>query len=415
MADKKPKEKSVANSNREIRSMRQSARRIFLDPSTPTSFTVVRVVLVSFLVLILGAFVAVLLYLLRNLFFMMILSIFFAYLIDPLVKLIRRPFKERHIEKLMPRAAAIVIAYLIVFTVLGFGIANLAPRAANQAKEFAANLPNYATVLQERMADLNTLNRRLKISDDFQAKISEKATVIIDSAGTEITGFFGNLLLDIVTSLPWLVLVPILSFFFLKDINFFRISLLRCFPSGRWRARAESVLGDVNKTLAAYTRAQLISCFLIGIVCTTGFYLLGVKYALLLGILAGAFEFVPLIGPLTIGILATTVAGFSGSPWQAFWTAVFLVILRLVHDYVTYPRIVREGILLHPLMIILSVLAGEQIGGIPGVFLSIPIVALLTVIYKHVLDHTGSKGFFAGWLEPDVVNITTHQENVATD
>ena len=400
MAEKISKEKQVVKSKDKIRAMRQSARRVFLDPSTPTSWTVVRVVLVSFLVLIVGAFVAALLYSLRYLFFVMILSIFFAYLIDPLVKLLRRPFKERHLERFFPRPAAIVIAYLIVFSVLVIGIANLAPRAANQAKEFAANLPNYVSVFQERMSDLNTLNRRLKISKDFQTKISEKAESIINYAGSEITGFFGNLLLDIVTSLPWLLLVPILSFFFLKDINLFRASFLRVFPSGRWRARAESVLEDVNKTLAAYTRAQLISCVLIGFVCTTGFYLIGVKYALLLGILAGAFEFVPLLGPLSIGILATSVAGFSGSPWQAFWTAVFLIVLRLVHDYITYPRIVREGILLHPMMIILSVLAGEQIGGIPGVFLSIPIVAILTVVYKHILEHTGSRGFFAGWLEP---------------
>lgn len=399
MAEKQETERGKSKSTANLRLMRQSARRVFLDPSTPTSWTVVRVVLVAFLVLIIGAFVSVLLYSLRNLFFMMILSIFFAYLIDPLVKLIRRPFKERNIERVMPRPAAIVLAYLIVFSILGVGIANLAPRAATQAREFATNLPNYGTVLQERMSDLNSLNESLKISKDFQEKINQKAESIISSAGSEITGFFGNLLLDILTLLPWLVLVPILSFFFLKDINFFRVSLLRCFPSGRWRARAESVLSDVNKTLAAYTRAQLISCFLIGIACTTGFYLLGIKYALLLGILAGVFEFVPLIGPLSIGILATSVAGFSGSPWQAFWTACFLIILRLVHDYVTYPRIVREGILLHPLMIILSVLAGEQIAGIPGVFLSIPIVALLTVLYKHIIEHTGSRGFFAGWLE----------------
>ncbi len=120
---------------------------------------------------------------------------------------------------------------------------------------------------------------------------------------------------------------------------------------------------------------------------------------MLLGILAGVFEFIPLIGPVTIGILATFVAGFE-SGYQALTTAIFLAILRILQDYVLYPRIVREGIHLHPLAIILSVLAGEQIAGIPGVFLSIPIVALLTVIYKHVLDHLGSKGLFVGLLEP---------------
>lgn len=412
MSEKKIREKGATKPTAKIRAMRHTARRVFLDPSTPSSWTVVRVVLVAFLVWNLGGFVTNILSSLTFLFFMIVLSVFFAYLIDPLVKLIRRPFKERHLEKLMPRPIAIVIAYLIVFTVLGLGIANLAPRVANQAREFAANAQGYAAVFQEQIAELNKLNRRLKISKEFQEKINENASSIINYVGTQVTATFGNFLFNFVTYLPWLVLIPVLSFFFLKDINLFRATLLRVFPSGRWRARAESVLQDVNQTLASYTRAQLISCFLIGFVCTLGFYLLGVKYALLLGILAGIFEFVPLIGPLSLAILATSVAGFSGSPWQALWTAIFLLILRLTHDYVTYPRIVRGGIHLHPLMIILSVLAGEQVAGIPGVFLSIPIVAIITVMYKHILEHTGSRGFFAGLLEPKEIETEIIQEEI---
>jgi predicted PurR-regulated permease PerM len=158
-------------------------------------------------------------------------------------------------------------------------------------------------------------------------------------------------------------------------------------------------LFDVNKTLAAYARAQLISCVFIGVTCTTGFYIIGLNYAVLLGILAGVFEFVPLIGPLTIFVVAFVLA-FLQSPWLALYTLIFLLILRLTHDYVTYPRIVRQGIHLHPLAIIFSVLAGEQVAGIPGVFLSIPIVALLTVFYKHMLEQNTASELFEGLLEP---------------
>ncbi len=199
--------------------------------------------------------------------------------------------------------------------------------------------------------------------------------------------------------IPWLILVPILAFFFLKDANLFRVSLLRIFPSGDWRTRIESIIHDVNTTLAAYTRAQLISCALIGTLCTIGFYLLGVNYALLLGVMAGIFEFVPLIGPITIAIIAIFIGGLE-SGWQALYIGIFLGVLRILQDYVFYPRIVREGVHLHPLAIILSVLAGEQVAGIPGVFLSIPVVALLTVVYKHILEHSGSKGIVANILAP---------------
>lgn len=158
-------------------------------------------------------------------------------------------------------------------------------------------------------------------------------------------------------------------------------------------------MADVNTTLAAYTRAQLISCIIIGVICTAGFYLIGLKYALLLGILAGVFEFVPLLGPLAIAVIVTTTAAASDDPWNALYVALFLIVLRVIHDYYTYPRIVRGGIHMHPLAIILSVLAGEQVAGIPGVFLSIPIVAIATVFYRHILAHQGRRGLVSGWLE----------------
>lgn len=386
---------------KEVREKRQTARRVFLDPSTPSSWAVVRVVLIVFFVWTVANSVNSILFSLRSLFFLIILSIFFAYLIDPLVRAIRRPFKERHLEKIMPRSLAILIAYVVVFTIVGVAIANLAPKVIEQTKEFAANLPGYAESFQKSARELNTRYDRLRIPDELQTKLNESIAGLIGSFSSFVsTIIIGTFLVNLLLYSPWLFLVPILSFFFLKDVEFFRVSLLRIFPSGRWRARAEAVLADVNSTLAAYTRAQLISCVFIGGICTLAFYLFGVKYALLLGIAAGILEFIPLLGPLTLAITAVTVATFSGSGSQGLTVFIFLGALRLTHDYITYPRIVRDGIHLPPLAIILSVLAGEQIAGIPGVFLSIPIVALGTVLYKHFLEHSGSRGFFAQWLEP---------------
>ena len=391
MAEKKTRESKSSLTAKRTREMRQTARRVFLDPSTPSVRSIVRVVIITLLLIALFDFTRSILASLTKLFFIIVLAIFFAYLIDPLVKIIRRPFKERQHEKFMPRPLAIVLAYIIVFTVLGLAIANLTPVITNQARAFEKNLPEYSKAIEQKINELNARFSRLRISADFQDKISAKTSEYVSESATGI----GSL----ITSLPWLFLVPILAFFFLKDVNLYRVAVLRFVPSGRWRARVESVLFDVNKTLAAYTQAQLISCVFIGIVCTIAFYIIGLDYAVLLGILAGVFEFVPLIGPLSIAVIATTLALLE-SPWQAFYTAVFLGVLRIVHDYITYPRIIREGIHLHPLAIILSVLAGEQVAGIPGVFLSIPVVALLTVLYKHILAHSTATGIFEGWFQP---------------
>lgn len=370
--------------------------KIALDQSTPSVTSIARVVIVALILTFIAGFVATIISSLTYLFFLLVLSIFFAYLISPLVRLIRKPFKGGALDRLMPRSLAILISYVIVFTVLGFGISGLAPIVSQQGIEFGANMPAVAASIRESFNDLNRRFDRLRVPEDVQTRMNEQAV----SFGERITAGFGNLLLTLVTYLPWLVLVPILAFFFLKDVNAVRLAVLRVFPAGPWRIRAEAIMYDVNITLAAYTRAQLISCVIIGTICTIGFYAIGLKYAVLLGILAGIFEFVPLLGPVTIGLIVITTTGFSGRPWNALYVFIFLVVLRIVHDYFTYPRIVRGGLHLHPVLIIVSVLAGEQVAGIPGVFLAIPIVAIITVFYKHVLEHKGSKGLVKELLDP---------------
>ncbi len=371
------------------------AQNVVLDPSTPSARSIVRVVLITLLIVFVAGFVESILASLTYLFFLIILSIFFAYLIKPLVEMIRRPFENVSYDKYMPRGVAIGLAYLLVFSVIGLAVFLLTPIITEQAKELSVNLPNYATSFQTRFRDLSTRYERYKIPEAMQAQINEKTGVIVAFVGTQLTEF----LVALFSYLPWLVLVPVLAFFMLKDANLFRLSLLRVFPSGSWRARVEAIMHDVNTTLAAYVRAQITSCLLIGTLCTIAFYLLGINYAILLGVLAGTFEFVPLIGPLTIAVTVITVAALESSS-EAIGVALFLAVLRILQDYVFYPRIVREGIHLHPLAIILSVLAGEQVAGIPGVFLSIPVVALLTVLYKHILQHSGGTGLVANILAP---------------
>jgi predicted PurR-regulated permease PerM len=375
--------------------VRTPGARIIIDPASPSARSIMRVVVITLLLLLVAGVVQVIVSSLTSLIFLICLSVFFAYLIDPLVRVIKTPFDERNLEWLMPRSLAIVVAYVFVFALIGLAIAYIAPKLTEQAKEFGTNLPTYAQSLRQRSLELNQRFDRLRVPDAVQDEVNRKITDL----GTGITETVGNFVLGSITYLPWLVLVPILAFFFLKEANAFRLSVLRIFPPGRWRYRAELVMADVNTTLAAYTRASLISCLIIAFICTVGFYFIGLKYALLLGILAGILEFVPLLGPVTVAIIVILTAAAGDHPRNAIWAAIFLACLRIVHDYVTYPRIVRGGIHLHPLAIILAVLAGEQVAGIPGVFLAIPIVAVGTVFYRHMLEHQGRKGLLSGWFE----------------
>jgi predicted PurR-regulated permease PerM len=328
-----------------------------------------------------------------------VLAIFFAYLIAPLVELVRRPFNARGRERVMPRWLAIAVVYIAIFGSLGVGASVLVPRVGTQMAEIASNAPQYMTNAKARADRLNKIYEDLNLPPSVRKAANDAATRTINETGAYITGQGFENLVSLLGYLPWLVLVPILAFFFLKDADTFRRSALMMLPQGRIRWRGDEFFQDVNSTLAAYIRAQLIACLLIGSICTTAFALVGVRYALVLGVLAGLLEFIPLLGPLIVAIVAGTVAGFDSAS-KALVILVFLGALRITQDYVLYPRIIGSGIHLHPLAVILAILAGNEIAGVAGIFLAIPVIAVLTVTYRHWLEHRGSAGLVAELLRP---------------
>jgi predicted PurR-regulated permease PerM len=182
--------------------------------------------------------------------------------------------------------------------------------------------------------------------------------------------------------LPWLILVPVLSFFMLKDASVFEESVIGMLPNERLRKRAHWLLLDVSSTLAAYTRAQILSCIVVGTEVTILFTAFGVPYAVVLGAISAILEFIPLAGPLVAAIIAfalTLTTSFN----LAMLVVLILVVLRIVHDYLVYPRIVGHGIKIHPMIVVLAILVGAELGGLPGIFLAIPSVGLIIVGYNH--------------------------------
>lgn len=365
---------------------------------TLSARTIIRIVLLVLLILLVVFVAQTLLYDLKFLLLIIVFAIFFAYLIAPLVSLIQHPFNVRNRANLMPRPLAIGIVYLLLAAVLYGAIAYIAPQISEQISQFSQQLPTYSAQLRSRFDELNRRYERTAIPPAVRDSIEKNLTTLSDSVGETTTNLLGIIALGAFTFLPAVILIPILGFFLLKDAEIFKLAAVRAFPRGQLRGRAELFLQDLNKTLRAYIRAQIISCVLIGVVCTAGFYLIGVPFALLLGLTAMIFEFIPLAGPLTVGILATVIASFS-SGRHALIVFVFLLILRMLQDYVFYPRIIREGIHLHPLAIILAVLAGGEIGGVTGIFLAIPVVAVSTVAYRHLMEHSGSAGIVAELLD----------------
>lgn len=340
------------------------------------------------ILLILLAFVGLLwvIYRLTGVLLLIVLSIFFSYLVAPLVDLVQRPMYIGGRARVMPRGLAIIIVYIVLFTGIGLAIYFLIPQLSAQFPEFKQQATAYFQKVRSSTESLNQYFR--------QRRMPEGAAQYVDSLlarGGDLVTAAVERMVGWIIFVPWLVLIPILSFFFLKDADAFRRSVLAMLPRGRLRWRGDEFFTDVNSTLAAYIRAQLTACLLVGIMCTIGFWALGLPSPLVLGLIAGIFEFVPLVGPLLIAILAALL-GLLHSGWgAALMVLVFLGVLRVVQDYLIYPRIIGTGIHLHPLAVIFAILAGAEIAGVAGIFLAIPVIAILTVTYRHWLEHRGSE------------------------
>lgn len=359
----------------------------------PSTRVILRVIMVLLAVLIVLWVISKI----TGIILLLVLSIFFAYFVSPLVEFLRRQRTVGGRTIAIPKVIAIALAYLIILAAIVFAVVVVLPSLSNQFPEFAEQAKSYWKTLGDRTQDIIKYSRRMpppvvNTVNDAVPKVVNK----VSETATE----FATAALGYVVYLPWLVLIPILAFFLLKDAESFRRSALLMLPRGRWRWRGDEFFQDINSTLAAYIRAQLTACLFIGIICSIGFTLLGLPGSLVMGLLAGVFEFVPLVGPVTIALLAALLSMFHAGPFNAFLVLLFLGVLRIVQDYVIYPRLIGQGIHLHPLAVIFAILAGEKLAGVAGIFLAIPVVAIITVSYRHWMEHRGKEGI-ADLLEPN--------------
>jgi predicted PurR-regulated permease PerM len=313
----------------------------------------------------------------------LILAALFAYVIAPLVDMVECPVRVAGRKCRMSRGAAIAVVYLLLAGGGSAGAMLLLPSATQQVNDIMSRAPAYTQSILTWERGWSRYYDRLRIPPALRKTIDQSVLAADEAtakyARESVLGLVGAL-----SGLPWLVLIPIVAFFLLKDAAGFRRTIVLALPH-RSRLRGHRLFEELNATVAAYVRAQLLACVVVGGLCGIGFAVLGVPYSLLLGVLAGVLEFIPLVGPLLLAIIASIVATLH-APGLVFWAVGFLVVLRLVEDYVIYPRLIRRGLHLHPLAVIVAVLAGAELDGVAGMFLSVPIVAIATVIYRHWLQ-----------------------------
>jgi len=272
------------------------------------------------------------------------------------------------------RVAAIAVVYVLVALVVVGGLTLLAGPFAVQASALVTDLPRYAIELQTRLPQVQNILAGYGVQTDIKAS----ATTALEQGGTEVL----KQLLTKVTELGGLLfdalLLLVISVYFVADGARFRKRSLALVPAGQ-RNRALFVEDNVARVLGGYLRGQLTLAAIIGVATGVGMSLLGMPYAIVLGVLAGLLELVPMFGPILSAVPALVVALFLPFP-TVMWVLLFFLGIQQVENNVLAPRISGHAVGLHPLGAMFALLAGFQLAGVIGGLFAVPIAGVLWVL-----------------------------------
>jgi predicted PurR-regulated permease PerM len=312
------------------------------------------------------------LYVARRTLVAFLFAIFFAYLMDPAVS---------RLEKyLHGRGRAIAIIYLLLLIAVGIFFLSVGPRIGREAARLSQSLPDLLNRVSSG-AIVHDIGQEhgwsLQTQDRFREFLSNHSDDIKQYAEA-----FGLRAANVAKEAWLILLVPLLAIFFLKDGQSFGNVALSTIQSRPQREFLQAVLADMNQMLAQFIRAQLTLAAFSLIVYIAFLGAIGVPYALVLGTAGGVMEFIPVVGPLVAALIILGVAVLMSFPhWGLL--LIFLVAWRLVQDYVVSPRVMGKSMELHPLAAIFGVMAGGEIAGVLGVYLSIPVMASLRIVWRR--------------------------------
>jgi predicted PurR-regulated permease PerM len=309
-------------------------------------------------------------------------AIFFAYLMSPLVNSLEKVLKGRTL------AIAVIYTLLLALVVVFFVL--VGPSVTREGARLGESIPNL-------LAQLNSgkITEQLRQQHGWSRTTTDFVQSFLVTHSDDITQLAQRIGLRVaeVAKQAWLFfVVPLLSIFFLKDGRSFSDFLLSTIQSRPQREFLENVLNDLNQMLAHFIRAQLSLAALTLLMYSAFLGLMRVPYALVLGTVGGVLEFIPVVGPLAAALVIVSVALLmSYKHWLIL--IIFLGIWRLLQDYVSSPRIMGESMELHPLAAIFGVMAGGEVAGILGIYLSIPVMASLRIVLRRWRLYAEKKKF----------------------
>lgn len=311
------------------------------------------------------------LYMVHDLIAIVFVALILSSVIDPLADW----FEVRRI----PRALAVVIVYVVLLSILGLTIGVLIPPLVQEVRDLASNF----SYVWDRLVSGALLFREYSMQSGFSKNIEQGLTAVqtaltraVGGVFTTVVGVFGGLFS--------FVLILVITFYMVTQEDGLR-KIFKVLIPGQYQPFTSAVLIKVQRKIVAWVKGQLVLSCVVGVLAYVGLSIVGVNYALVLGLFAGLVEFVPYAGPFLAGVVAVFFA-LSQSTTKALFTVLLFILIQQLENNLLVPKVMQRAVGLNPIVSILALATGAKLAGLPGALFAIPIATALDVIVREVLQ-----------------------------
>lgn len=294
-----------------------------------------------------------------------------AYAAYPLVMV----FENREV----PRSIAIILVYLIFSVILGVLFSFLIPQLIAEIDDILKVLPEQTEKLEDGLDIFKEL-QNISVPEVLRNSIN----LLINRIQRLLEGFaerIAGLLVTMVSQIIGLVIAPFLAYYLLRDIEAIKRRTIMYIPIP-YRTKVNYLARQMNDVLNGFIRGQLVNSAIVGLLIAAGLAIVGIRYALFIGLIAGLLNIIPYFGPV-IGFLPAFVLAIVKSPMTVFWVLVIFIVVNQLEASIISPRIIGQSVGLHPLAVIFAVLAGGELMGLIGMLIAVPIGGIVRILITY--------------------------------
>lgn len=302
------------------------------------------------------------------------IALAFAYILNPVVLWLQ--------QRRLKRTISVLIIYFVFFGLLLALVTHFTPVVSREAEHLTQRIPEYTQQAQRLLNSFYNATDRLRLPESVQDAL-ENSLKGVEKTLVDYLSRIPEMTIDVARAIFNLILVLILTFYLLKDFEMVKDSLYVILPR-RHRSRARKILHEIDYSLGRYIRGQLLISLIVAVATYLSLILLGVDFALILALLAGVTNIIPYFGPF-IGAVPAVVVALLKTPTLALKTTLVFFLIQQVEGHLIAPQVLGKSLGLHPLVVILVLLAGGQFFGIVGLVVAVPVVAVGKILVRNLV------------------------------